>query len=1676
MKTALVRQFWLFFVFPLSLTSSFGATLLTLTLDAFSPAIAQPITSAVDGTGTVVTADGNNFQIDGGTLSGDGVNLFHSFQQFGLSEGQIADFLSNPQIQNILARVKGNDPSLINGLIQVSGGNSNLLLMNPAGIIFGENASLNVPADFTATTATGIGFAGDNWFNAFGKNDYQKLIGTPTQLAFDLSQPGTIINAGNLAVLEGQNLNLFGGSVINTGQLIAPSGNITVAAVPGEALVKISQTGHLLSLEIEPPRTATGQWLQISPPDLPALLTGAVDGVEAGLSITQTGTVQLSGSGTTISTTAGTTIVSGTLNASNSAFGHRGGTVNVLGDKVGILNANINASGARGGGTVRLGGGYQGQGTVPNASQTLISEDSVIAADALRNGDGGQVIVWADEMSRFYGSISARGGAKSGDGGMVEVSGKELLIFTGLVDAGAARGEPGRLLLDPKNITITDATNPLATFLSPTPAIDNQFSYSLAAFGTNLLIGDFLDEPGGLARAGSAYLFDGNTGERLLTFDNPTPEPLDEFGFSVAVVGANVLIGAQGDSTGAEAAGSAYLFDGNTGELRLTLNNPEPGGFDRFGWSVAEAGTNLLVGAPLDDPGGLVNAGSAYLFDGDTGALLFTFTSPILKAAELFGWSMAGVGNNILIGAPDHIPDFDIGKTVAGPGSAYLFDGDTRELLSTINNPTPTENDAFGFSVAEVGTNILIGAFGDDPGGIVDAGSAYLFDGDTGERLLTLNNPTPVAGERFGRSVAVVGTNILIGAPADAPDSTAPGSAYLLDGETGTLRQTFNNPFPAAGDAFGRSVAGVGSNAVVGALSDDPGGINNAGAAYLFSTSFNFGDNLSLSPTLDASTITNITNRGTDVVMQANNDITVDQAITTTNPIGNGGAITLQAGRSILLNADITTDNGDLTLIANETLANGVIDADREPGTATITMAPGVTLNSGTGNTTVILSTGEGLTNNDSGDITLSNLNAGTVNVENNGSGGISLNGDVSSIGGVSLEATGNITTGSIVANGGNDGGVSLESAGNITTGSIVTDGAGITLTANSGSITTADLTTTSPRRGGEIALFARDSITAGILNSSATIGRGGNVSLDPVGDIEVNSINAQGGVRGQGGDVDITTEQFFRATDTFTASDGSSASISTIGGNGGGDITIRHGGEGVIPFDVGDATTNGTADAITSGEFAIAPVQSFPYTETQGNIQIISVDAPDTDTPDTPNTPDNPDNPAINFVDLTNPQEDTNLLPIENEDSETLETDKSLSRDFEAYFGLGESKGITLAEAQRLLDRIEVETGIKSAVIYAVFVPEVITPVPTNRSLEQDEDQLSLLRSRTMSVRDRLELILLTAHGKPIRKSLNASRAEVLLMARQYRRSVTNVRNSRRYITAAKQMYDWLLAPLEAKLQNLGINNLVYITDTGLRTIPLAALHDGKGFIIERYSVGLMPSLALTDNRYSNLSNAQVLAMGASEFRDNRPLPAVPVELATITQTWQGKSFLNSEFTLDNLKQQRALSPFNIVHLATHAEFLPGKPTNSYIQLIDQKLPPIQLPSLAWTKSPIDLLVLSACRTAVGDEQVELGFAGLAVQAGVKSALASLWYVNDEGTLGLMSEFYQQLKAAPIKAEALRQAQLAMLKGEVRLEGGHLITSEGTVPLPPELAKLGNRNFTHPFYWGAFTLVGNPW
>ncbi|WP_413168032.1 filamentous hemagglutinin N-terminal domain-containing protein [Capilliphycus salinus ALCB114379] len=304
-------------------------------------ASSQPITPASDGTGTRVNTEGNRHDIEGGSLSQDGRNLFHSFEKFGLSEGEIANFLSNPDIRNILGRVVGGDASIIHGLIQVTGGNSNLFLMNPAGIVFGSSASLNVPADFTATTATGIQF-NENWFNAVGNNDYQALVGTPSGYAFAVSQPGVILNEGNLILEPGSHLTLLAGTVINTGQLSSPGGQITLASVEGENLVRISQEGQLLNLEISPMETASGEY-PITPLSLPQLLTGGETTTEANtVIVSDNGQIILQNSNTVIPDETGTVIVSGNLDVSDT---EQGGNINIFSRNLLIIESEINTNG-----------------------------------------------------------------------------------------------------------------------------------------------------------------------------------------------------------------------------------------------------------------------------------------------------------------------------------------------------------------------------------------------------------------------------------------------------------------------------------------------------------------------------------------------------------------------------------------------------------------------------------------------------------------------------------------------------------------------------------------------------------------------------------------------------------------------------------------------------------------------------------------------------------------------------------------------------------------------------------------------------------------------------------------------------------------------------------------------------------------------------------------------------------------------------------------------------------------------------------------------------------------------------------------------------------------------------------------------------------------------------------
>ncbi|WP_354635439.1 CHAT domain-containing protein [Planktothricoides raciborskii] len=2301
--------------------------------------LGQAIAPATDGTGTAVNQTGNSYNITGGQRSGDGANLFHSFQEFGLNAGQTANFISAPEINNILGRVTGGNASIINGLIQITGGNSNLFLINPAGLIFGPNATLNIPGDFTATTATGIGFNA-GWFNAFGNNNYSALIGEPSAFAFSISQPGSILQSGNLILNPEQNLTLLGGTVVNLGSLTSPGGNITIAAVPGENLVRINQENHLLSLELPLCATANCNNSGNQPPqnfqplDLPSLLTGGQITHASHVTVNNDGTISLTGSTSRIPTDPGVAVASGNIDVSNTSTNSpaTGGTVAVLGDKVALVDTNINANGTNGGGTVLVGGEYQGQGEVPNASNTFVNKNSLISANATENGDGGQVIIWADETTRFHGEISAQGGNQNGDGGLVEVSGKKNLIFRGDVDTSAPEGSTGSLLLDPDNITIANGSG---------GADDAEVTGDGSIFGS--------DGTGDFTISETALEGLTNTDISLEATNNITIDDLSDNLLSLkTATGGSVTFSSDSDysGTGDFSMNPSDTIQTQGGAVNISRNQVTLGNIITNGGDITVDGTNAIFNGNISTNGGdffaagtnatvkgNINAGSGSIeflfYSGGITIGSVTFTADQLSidgtisasqpgtdslivepgtsdrtieitddymcsgttlclgldpfnAIQAAGFNSIKIGRSdgtgkinmgghsavATIGSPTTIQagtgtitvtdqlnaqgnpltliadEIDVNSTISGTGSLTLQPstvsqnialGGTADAGAGSLDLTSTDFELInGFSSLTIGRSNGTGTI--NTAGLVDF-SPKTFDVTLNGGQLTFNNPMilrnngiltlnngSITSPGTGTDVTIGGTgNLILNISGNVGESLNPlmtnvpnvtisnisGNLFINNGQAldlGAVNIPGNLGITASGNITDSGVVSVAGNSTftttepdatitldqlssTGSISVNTTG-SNGNATVTNSTAVNLaasqvGGNLNVTATTgnitssgtvtvggnssfttsasgaditldklaNPGTITvntngsgadatianstavnlaassvggglnvtattgNITDSGTVTVggnrtfttSQTDADITLDQLSGTgsisMNTTGAGGDANLANPTAVNLatstvggNLNVTattgniTSSGTVTVGGNSSFTTSAIGADitldklANPGTITvntngsgadaaianssavnlaassvggglnvtattggistsgnITAGSDITLtgkeialnnsvtsggslnatanngeisNSGVINAaTDITLTGDAIALNNSlsspGNIILKPLNnnttialggetgtfnlsaaeianlsdgfssitigrsdgTGTANVGSisfsdpvkiqSGTGELTVNGDITgtdnasvtlnssnialnagintnsqniTIGGNTIIGS-NITldtgtgTGNIAFNGTVDGNqdltlnagtgsvsfagavgattalntltvnsgissgitatanniaiagdvlsngadVTLTAENQLTTNNITTSGGAINLTNNNGDVTSANLNSSNPSgagggitvnsstgvattgnltstgtTGGNITVQALTSITTGDINSSGTVGNGGNVLLDPENDIQVGFINAQGGASGIGGNVNIITGKFFRAIKTFTDQNGQVASISTAGGTGGGNITLTHdGGNQNTPFVVGNASINGTAGVINTGASTMPSGSSFPGPTQQGNIQLITAEPPVTPEPGTtpttpgtspttpgtspttpgtsPTTPgtstgqpglpvaaaptDNamvspqldseptptnaripvaPANPAVtgplaiqvpaiapetpvapgaiapepaavpsatpasatpatqagtavsspvisesssvtpvsteistpstppapppevpvassisvavpgsvaenggdrvlsSTSQVLLPQETTAIATnLETASATELKPENIRDRQLEAIlgdqtedsamfdFGVAEIEAIFtqafqihlelsevirslgIREAQTIIRRIDAETGVKPALLYVRFSPTSIEGTTDN---------------------DPLELLFVAPDGRPSRKVLSVTRGEVIATAENLNTYITAPRYRRRtsYLEPAQQLHQWLIAPVQKELDNHAIQNLVLIMDSGLRSLPVAALHDGEHFLVEKYSLGMMPSLSLTDPRYRSIQNTSVLAMGASQFSDLNPLPAVPAEVQTITQLRQGSFFLNEEFTLNNIQQQYAEKQPPIVHLATHGEFEPGDISHSYIQLWDQKLRLNDIRQLGFQDPAVELLVLSACQTAVGNEQAELGFAGMAVKAGVKTALASLWYVSDEGTFGLMTEFYKALETAPIKAEAIRQAQLSMINGNVEVVDGQLRGSRGSYPLPEALQNVENQKLTHPYYWSAFTLIGSPW
>lgn len=1506
-----------------------GATVWLISLTQYAAlAQAQPIVPANDGTGTQVNLTGNQFDITGGQRSRDGANLFHSFQRFGLNTQQIANFLADPNLRNILGRVVGGEASQIDGLLQIVGGNANLYLMNPAGIIFGTNARLNVPAAFTATTASGIGI-GTQWFNAIGNHDYAALIGTPHSFAFTMSQPGSIINAGHLAVTQGQNLTLLAGTIISTGTLTAPGGQMTVATVPGTSLVRLSQSGNPLSLEIQPIQPSAIANLAVfpfEPLSLPQLLTGGTVNHATGITLGPTGEVILTGSGLRIeagdlmvrSTIAQSTTLSAshnlTLVASQLQTTH---TLNLLAEQtVQIRDSATVPFVAQAGGDLTI----QGKNSidilalahpitpfVSGGNLTLIS-NGTIAGDAhfasgghfvIRNlaGEPGHFVSLYDPIIRSNSNVTL--GNYTGAALKVEAVGS---ITTG-------------------NITITSPD-----LASAIPTTDPDFT----ALTTRRAL---------ILRAG------------LLTVEPP------------------LLVGDTPDFTPTAPTQPATITTGN-------LNTS----------SLEGSAGSIVLSAPGTIQTGTINSVSDGTVPGDSGAVTLNSQNGAIATGTIISFKGTGTqpgnGGNVTLTAQNDI-------TVNGTAIDGADNG-------AINAGSGGQGKAGTVTLSS--RNGVIAINGDNAS--LRRVLARSDDGDGGAVNFTARN------------------NILTGNVETASTQNGSGGRIALTSDVGTVTTgNLNSTGTVSGGA-------ISLNAPVGSVT--------TGSITLGSPTRN-GDELSVNAAQTIDLSAGITANGANLSLGG--QTTPDTLLLPATINTGGGDFSLRLNRDFNLTSAITTAGGDVSLTSAGRLAtSGAIQ----------TQGGNINL-SGTSLTTATLNTG-------------SNPNGGAIDLT-------ATNGDLT---------TGDLTTSSTSGSGG-----------------------ALTMTASLGAISSSNLTTSGVSRGGAVTISARDRITTGAINSSATVGNGGNVTLDPEGDIQVSSINAQGGTTGQGGNVDITTERFFRATDRFSDRNGSSASISTAGGDRGGSIIIRHGG-GIqnTPFTVGQASVNGTVGAITTGTENTIFSGSFPGIYQQGrtpsDIQLVTLQL------EAPPQSDIWEQLSLDELLSTFRLNRNSILPEER-----------YTREHELMLGIQGTRIKTLEAIQQELIQIEQAVGIKPAIIYTVFVPEFLTYTNTPDHFLTASSVIQI----TPQESDQLALILVTAKGKVIgRRIAAATRAKVRATAQAFlalnnqkfplepatRSEAETITRTFRsighltpnsYLKAAQQLYQWLVTPLKPDLDREQVNNLVYIMDSGLlRSLPLAALHNGQQFLIEEYSVSLMPSMSLTDTRYVNLRNVQVLAMGAEIFQRDQaqtPLPFAPVESSIITPIlWQGEVFLNQAFTLAQFDQQRNQQRYGIVHLATHAEFDQANPASSYLQFWDERLDFQKLRQLNLSKPPVELMALSACQTAIGSEFDEFGIAGLSIQLGVKSSLASLWNVDDLATFMLMTQFYHHLNQSIIKAEALRQAQLAMLnqqhqiiltllEQQDRTAGSPLIDPK---TLADTLKIIQVEDFSHPYYWAGFTLVGNPW
>ena len=371
------------------------------------------------------------------------------------------------------------------------------------------------------------------------------------------------------------------------------------------------------------------------------------------------------------------------------------------------------------------------------------------------------------------------------------------------------------------------------------------------------------------------------------------------------------------------------------------------------------------------------------------------------------------------------------------------------------------------------------------------------------------------------------------------------------------------------------------------------------------------------------------------------------------------------------------------------------------------------------------------------------------------------------------------------------------------------------------------------------------------------------------------------------------------------------------------------------------------------------------------------------------------------------------------------------------------ESEQALLAEARATLEQF------KSAELRNYFQDPCVTELQ-ERSMSLDALAQSAAVVYPILLPDRLEILVTTETGIE-RHTVSVPGRQIATEVRRFRHALGDI-GSTRYLRHAQNLYRWLVAPYVERLTSASIDTLVFVPDRALRSIPMSALHDGREYLIERFAIVTAPGLDLVDPQRLDRDGIRPLLAGVTVgIDDYAPLPNVEEELRNVSRMYESELLIDEEFVIGNLAAAFDANRPSVLHIASHAEFARST-DKSFVLTYEGRVPLDELISVVaaarFREEPLELLVLSACETAAGNDHAALGLAGLAVRAGARSVVGSLWAISDAAAANVFVEFYGKLGDADYtKAESLRYAQLELMRR-------------------PE--------FSHPFFWSPFLIINN--